>query len=83
MRSLEVEDPEHARAAALMAAEEANRVMEKTGNMSALHIVGQLRSTAVDVLRASGMDRGEAVAAVREGIPAAADGGGARDGEDG
>jgi uncharacterized membrane protein YgaE (UPF0421/DUF939 family) len=83
VRSLEIEDPEHARAAALTAAEEANRVMQKTGNMSALHIVGQLRSTAVDLLRASGMGRSEAVAAVREGIPAIREEGSATDEEAG
>ena len=35
----------------------ANAVLEETGNMSALHIVGQVRLLAVDILRATGMER--------------------------
>ena len=33
--------------------------------MSALHIVGQLRSTAVDLMRAAGVEHAEAVSGVR------------------
>jgi hypothetical protein len=33
--------------------------------MSALHIVGQVRSTAVDLMRAAGMEHAEAVSGVR------------------
>jgi uncharacterized membrane protein YgaE (UPF0421/DUF939 family) len=58
-------DPEQARAAAVRAAALANAVLESTGNLSALHIVGQIRLAAVDLLRATGMDRDEAQAAVR------------------
>ena len=47
------------------AAEEANAVLSETGNMSALHIVGQVRSTAVDLMRAAGVEHSEAVSEVR------------------
>ena len=39
--------------------------------MSAIHMVGQLRSTAVDLMRAAGVEHAEAVSGVREGVPAA------------
>ena len=65
VRALEAEDPDTARRAALHAAEDANAVLEETGNMSALHIVGQLRSTAVDLMRAAGVEHAEAVSGVR------------------
>ncbi len=65
VRALEAEDPDAARRAALHAAEDANAVLEETGNMSALHIVGQLRSTAVDLMRAAGVEHAEAVSGVR------------------
>ena len=54
------EDPGPARAAAQRAAGLANAVLEETGNLSAVHIVGQIRLAAVDLLRATGMERGEA-----------------------
>ena len=54
------EDPGPARAAAQHAAGLANAVLEETGNLSAVHIVGQIRLAAVDMLRATGMERGEA-----------------------
>ena len=54
------EDPGPARAAAQHAAGLANAVLEETGNLSAVHIVGQIRLAAVDLLRATGMERGEA-----------------------
>ena len=66
VRALEAEDTETARGAALRAAEDANAVLQETGNMSALHIVGQVRSTAVDLMRAAGVEHAEAVAGVRE-----------------
>jgi len=43
----------------------ANAVMEATGNLSALNVVGQIRLTAVDLMRASGMERDRAQQAVR------------------
>ena len=58
-------DPEPARAAAVRAAALANSVLEETSNRSALHIVGQIRLTAVDLLRAAGLDRSEAQRLVR------------------
>jgi uncharacterized membrane protein YgaE (UPF0421/DUF939 family) len=57
--------------AALEAAHLANEVLQETGNMSALHLVGQVRSTAVDLLRALGVDYADARDAVRTGGAAA------------
>ena len=65
---LALEDPSHdvdVRAPALRAAATATRVLEDTGNLSVNVIVGQVRSTAVDILRGSGLDYDDAVAAVR------------------
>jgi len=56
-----------ARAAAARAAALANQVLETTGNLSAVHIVGQIRLAAVDLMRASGLPRDEAQEAVRAG----------------
>ncbi len=57
--------PEPTRAAATRAAALANNVLEATGNLSAVHIVGQIRLAAVDLLRAAGLERDEAQEAVR------------------
>jgi uncharacterized membrane protein YgaE (UPF0421/DUF939 family) len=62
-------DPGPAREAAVRAAGVANAVLEETGNMSALHIVGQVRLIAVDLLRATGMERHQAQDAVRATLP--------------
>jgi uncharacterized membrane protein YgaE (UPF0421/DUF939 family) len=62
---LEGDDPEPARAAAIDAAALANAVLESTGNLSAVHIVGQIRMASVDLLRATGLPRNEAQEAVR------------------
>jgi hypothetical protein len=62
---LEGGDAEPARAAAIRAAALANSVLESTANLSAVHIVGQIRLTAVDLLRATGLERDRAQAAVR------------------
>ena len=70
VRSLGEEDRERVRGAALRAASDANAVLQQTGNMSAIHMVGQLRSTAVDLMRAAGVEHAEAVSGVREGVPA-------------
>jgi hypothetical protein len=43
----------------------ANAVLAETSNLSAVHIVGQVRLVAVDLLRAAGMTRAEASQAVR------------------
>lgn len=61
-------DPEPARAAAVRAAALANAVLEATGNLSAIHIVGQIRLIAVDLLRATGLERSEAQEAVRGAV---------------
>jgi uncharacterized membrane protein YgaE (UPF0421/DUF939 family) len=58
-----------AREASVHAARAANAVMQETGNMSALHLVGQLRSTSFDLLRALGVPAGEAREAVRLSSP--------------
>jgi uncharacterized membrane protein YgaE (UPF0421/DUF939 family) len=58
-------DPSPSRDAALHAARLANAVLQETSNLSALHIVGQVRLVAVDLLRAGGMPREEAQQAVR------------------
>jgi Fusaric acid resistance protein-like len=62
---LDGDDPDTAHSAAVEAAELANAVLESTGNLSAMHIVGQIRLAAVDVLRAAGLPRAEAQNAVR------------------
>ena len=58
-------DEEGMREPAIHAAGLANGVLEQTDNLSALHLVGQLRLIAVDLLRAGGIDRSEAMDAVR------------------
>jgi uncharacterized membrane protein YgaE (UPF0421/DUF939 family) len=54
------------RAPALRAAVRATLVLEGTANMSVSVIVGQIRSTATDLLTATGMESDEAGAAVRQ-----------------
>jgi uncharacterized membrane protein YgaE (UPF0421/DUF939 family) len=54
------------RDAALRAAERATRVLEGTGNLSVSVLVAQVRSTAVDLLRGTGMSYDEAAQAVRK-----------------
>ena len=53
------------REAALRAAARATRVLEGTGNLSVSVLVGQVRSTATDLLRGTGMGYDEASRAVR------------------
>jgi hypothetical protein len=63
-----LDDPERAgavREPALRAAGRATLVLQSTGNMSVSVIVGQIRSTAVDLLRGIGMSYDEAAEAVR------------------
>ncbi|MBA3262924.1 MAG: hypothetical protein H0T69_10745, partial [Thermoleophilaceae bacterium] len=62
---LEGGEPEPARDAAVRAAALANAVLDTTGNLSAVHIVGQIRLAAVDLLRAAGTPREAAQEAVR------------------
>jgi F0F1-type ATP synthase assembly protein I len=53
------------RARALSAAGKAAVVLERTSNMSVTVVVGQIRSTAVDILRGSGLSYEDAADAVR------------------
>ena len=69
-----LDDPargEAVREPALRAAGMATLVLERTGNLSVSVIVGQIRSTAVDLLRGSGLSYDEAAAAVRGAVRAA------------
>jgi uncharacterized membrane protein YgaE (UPF0421/DUF939 family) len=61
---------ETARTAAVRAAGKATLALEETGNLSVSVLVGQVRSTAVDLLRALGVDPEEGRAAVREAADA-------------
>ncbi len=70
VRALDEDDREAVHEAALSAARDANAVLQQTGNMSAIHMVGQLRSISVDLMRAAGVEHAEAVSGVREGVPA-------------
>ena len=59
-----IEEPEHpmdTRRFALKAAEGATAVLEESNDLKTSMLVGQIQSTAVDLLRASGMDRTEAL----------------------
>jgi hypothetical protein len=56
-----------ARRHATAAARDASAVLEQTANLSVSVIVGGVRSAAVDILRATGLDRDDAVTRVREG----------------
>jgi uncharacterized membrane protein YgaE (UPF0421/DUF939 family) len=60
--------PERVREPAVRAAAQATLVLERTGNMSVSVIVGQIRSTAADLIAATGMSYEGAAAAVREAI---------------
>jgi hypothetical protein len=62
----ERDDSGAAEDAALRAAACSTAALEDTANLSASVIVGQVRSTAVDLLRGLGMDGDEATAAVRD-----------------
>jgi uncharacterized membrane protein YgaE (UPF0421/DUF939 family) len=62
---LEDGDAGPSRQAALRAVRLANAVLAETSNLSAVHIVGQVRLVAVDLLRAGGVPRAEAQQAVR------------------
>jgi uncharacterized membrane protein YgaE (UPF0421/DUF939 family) len=66
---LEDDDLDPSREAALRAVRLANAVLAETSNLSAVHIVGQVRLVAVDLLRAGGMPRTEAQQAVRTAPP--------------
>jgi uncharacterized membrane protein YgaE (UPF0421/DUF939 family) len=59
------------RAPALRAAARATKVLDTTANMSVSVIVGQIRSTAMDLLTGTGMDPDEAAEALQQAIAAA------------
>jgi hypothetical protein len=64
-----IEEPEHpveTRRFALQAAGGATAVLSERNDLRTSMLVGQVRSTAVDLLRASGMDSTEALEALRE-----------------
>jgi uncharacterized membrane protein YgaE (UPF0421/DUF939 family) len=66
-----LEDPdavEAVRDPAVRAAAEATKVLEATGNLSVSVIVGQIRSTAADLLAATGMSHEGAAGAIREAV---------------
>jgi uncharacterized membrane protein YgaE (UPF0421/DUF939 family) len=66
-----LDDPDRAEAVrepALRAAGQATMVLEQTANLSVSVIVGQIRSTAVDLLRGAGMSYDEAAEAVRGAV---------------
>lgn len=62
------EPPAMVRDTAVHAAGLANSVLEQTDNLSALHIVGQLRLIAVDLMHATGSTRDEARDAIRSAL---------------
>jgi uncharacterized membrane protein YgaE (UPF0421/DUF939 family) len=71
-----IDDPERAagvREPAIRAAAGASLVLERTGNLSVSVIVGQVRSTAVDLLTAIGLSYDEATADVRAAVQEAQD----------
>ena len=71
-----LDDPERiaeVREPALRAAADATRVLESTGNLSVSVIVGQIRSTAADLLAATGMSYEQSAGAVREAVREAED----------
>ena len=71
-----LDDPDRAaevREPALRAAAEATLVLEATGNLSVSVIVGQIRSTAADLLAATGMSHEQSTDAVRDAIREAED----------
>jgi uncharacterized membrane protein YgaE (UPF0421/DUF939 family) len=56
------------RESALSAAATATRVLEETGNLSVSVIVGQVRSTATDLMAGTGLDADEAAETVRRAV---------------
>jgi uncharacterized membrane protein YgaE (UPF0421/DUF939 family) len=77
--ALEGRDRRAVKVAAQRAAARATLVLEQTGNMSVSVIVGQIRSTAVDLLRAAGSSDDEANDLIRRAVREAERGAVARD----
>jgi uncharacterized membrane protein YgaE (UPF0421/DUF939 family) len=72
-----IEKPEHpvdTRWLALEAAEKATSVLGERNDLETSMLVGQIRSTTVDLLRASGMDHKDALRALHEAVEGAAPG---------
>ena len=65
--ALEARDRSAAIETAVEAAALATRALELDPDLTAAHVVGQIRSTAADLLRALGLERDEAVRHVRRG----------------
>jgi uncharacterized membrane protein YgaE (UPF0421/DUF939 family) len=66
-RALERPDQSAAIEAAVEAARLATGVLERDPALTAAHVVGQVRSTATDLLRALGLERSDAVRRIRRG----------------
>ena len=60
--------PEDTRRLALAAARNANAVLQEQYDLAIAALVAQIRSTAVDLLRGTGMDYQEALAALEESV---------------
>jgi uncharacterized membrane protein YgaE (UPF0421/DUF939 family) len=65
---LDARDHSRAIEPALEAARLATRALEADPDLTAAHLVGQVRATAADLLRALGLDRADAVARVRAAV---------------
>jgi hypothetical protein len=66
----ESEGPESARRCALAAARGATDALDRGANdLTATVLVGQVRSMAVDLLRSTGMNQAQALAALEEAAP--------------
>jgi uncharacterized membrane protein YgaE (UPF0421/DUF939 family) len=66
-RGLESHDPSPAIETAVSAAALATSVLEQDPQLTAAHVVGQVRATATDLLRALGLERADAVERLRRG----------------
>ena len=60
--------PETTRRLALEAARDANALLEERNDLAIAALVAQIRSTTVDILRGTGMDYQEALAALEESV---------------
>jgi hypothetical protein len=65
----EAEGPEQARRCALAAARGATEALKGTQDLTTTVLVGQVRSMAVDLLRSTGMNQAQALAALEEAAP--------------
>lgn len=60
--------PDETRRLALEAARDTNALLEERNDLAIAALVAQIRSTAVDILRGTGMDYQEALAALEESV---------------